>query len=64
MHTEKQTLKSLDMHVEFNIFPHWKWLQKSAGKILFWNTPESELFPGIGCDCQFMMTLLGALNLT
>ena len=19
-----QTLKSLDMHVEFNIFPHWK----------------------------------------
>ena len=24
MHTEKQTLKSLDMHVEFNIFPHWK----------------------------------------
>ena len=22
MHTEKQTLKSIDMHVEFNIFPH------------------------------------------
>ena len=32
-----------------------------AGRILFWNTPESELFPGIGWDCQFMMTFLGAL---
>ena len=27
--------------------------------MLFWNTPESELFPGIGWDCQFMNDLPG-----
>ena len=64
MHTEKQTLKLLDMHVEFNIFLIESDFKSQQAKILFWNTPESELFPGIGWDCQFMMTFMGALNLT